>query len=106
VNNLVRSNCDTDINMLVSPFSKHPHHRIITNLFLSAIYQYNRDAKLFFMGYKHDMVLSEPGFSIGVPNIFYYFVMMHKHKKEQMIRIYESQKSKAKGRLLCWALTA
>ncbi|MFC2091479.1 GNAT family N-acetyltransferase [Elusimicrobiota bacterium] len=47
VDELVRQN-PVDNYFMVFPFSNHPHHRMITALFLESIFKYNPDATIFF----------------------------------------------------------
>ena len=53
VERMIREN-PVDSYFMVAPFSNHPHHRIVTQLFLDAIYKYNRKATIYLWANKEE----------------------------------------------------
>jgi len=81
IEKFVKLHKDTDIYLLAFPFSNHPHHRAITNLFLNAIYKYNRKANVFF--WEDDKEFGQH----KIPqNLFYFFRKEDRETKKGNIR--------------------
>ena len=92
IEEFVKLHGDTDVYLLAFPFSNHPHHRAVTNLFLNAIYKYNRKAGVIF--WEDD---EEFGQHKIPQNLFYFFREGDQKIKEgNMRQAYKSQNNRRK----------
>jgi len=92
VDDLIRSNPNTDVYLISSPFSNHPQHRITSRMFLEAIYRHNRNARILFWddehGFRrHDMKA----------NLYYFYIQKLQDFKNKWIDYVYASQAKRRG---------
>ncbi|MCK5180267.1 MAG: hypothetical protein KAR32_12130, partial [Candidatus Omnitrophica bacterium] len=89
VDELVKNN-PVDYYMMVFPFSNHPHHRAVTQMFIRAIAKYNSTADIYFWADKREATQNKI-----VPNTFYVYGQGMDNWKRLMINnVHKSQNTR------------
>ena len=78
--NFIKNNSDAGVYIIPFIFSNHPHHRMVAELLMNAIYAYNPSAKIYFIcneeEYKQHNLKS---------NVYYFFDEQEQKAKEKII---------------------
>ena len=85
-------NSPADIYFMVSPFSFHPQHRMVTRAFLAAIYKFNKKAHIFFwQDYEEQELVPLP------QTMFFFFAEQAEQWKEGVFKSSFHSQSQRKG---------
>ena len=84
------SEYEGDYYLMASPFSKHPHHRVVTLMFLKAIFKQNKNAKIYFWEEKEVFYDNK----VEANTVFVFDDKTQEQKKDRLLLAYPSQHSR------------